>query len=392
MMMVSRMKAKIFYVRNKIIAVTAVSALCVGMLAGCGNNGQKQNDDLQSVASAPVEEMSSAIQEEPLEETIDYSPYDELIAEATEILSNGRDEDTVAPERMSSVFVMQGDYETLGYLRQDLDGNGVEELIFGGNSDMEGFNGVIYDIYSIDNGELVHVLDGWERNRFYLCTNGCIANEASGGAFLSAYQYYTYADGKISIKETVEYNAEYDPDNPWFYTTKEINELTEDDNANIKSLTEEEASEIMDSYEYVELQYTSFVEKAETAQEDVESEINEDEPIYYWGQLLGKKDDFLDSEKLGDVVSVEKDGNTLKIYASFNRSNESFEEDAEYLEYDDYIFTLGDDISYYGTGGEDPEPFVYSEEEFFEICESYNGLGLRLKVENGVVTEAYVES
>ena len=112
MMMVSRMKAKIFYVRNKIIAVTAVSALCVGMLAGCGNNGQKQNDDLQSVASAPVEEMSSAIQEEPLEETIDYSPYDELIAEATEILSNGRDEDTVAPERMSSVFVMQGDYET----------------------------------------------------------------------------------------------------------------------------------------------------------------------------------------------------------------------------------------------------------------------------------------
>ena len=382
----------IIRIRKNILAMSAVSAICVGVLAGCGNTGQYQDDGSQSVVSAPVEELSSDTMEKPVEETIDYSPYDELIAEATEILSNGRNEDAFVSDRMSSVFQMQGDYETLGYLRQDLDGNGVEELIFGGNSDMEGFNGVIYDIYTIDRGELVHVLDGWERNRFYLCTNGCIANEASGGAFLSAYQYYTYADAKINIKETVEYNEWHDQENPWFYTTIEVSGLEEDDYDNLEPISEEKASEIMNSYEYVELQYTPFVEKAETSQEDMESEINEDEPVYYWGQLRGEKDEFLDSEKFGDVVSVEKYGNTLKIYASFNRSNEEFEEDAEYLEYDDYVFTLGDDVSYYGTGGEDPEPFVYTEEEFFEICESYNGLGLRLKVENGVVSEAYLES
>jgi len=379
-------------IRNTILVTTAVSALCVGTLAGCGNARKGQDEVSQSVSSVPVEETSSTVQEKPVEETIDYSPYDELIAEATEILSNGRDEDAVASDRMSSVFMLQGDYETLGYLRQDLDGNGVEELIFGGNSDLEEFNGVIYDVYTIDNGELVHVLDGWERNRFYLCTNGCIANEASGGAFLTAYQYYTYADAKISIKETVEYNEWHDQDNPWFYTTIEVSGLEEDDYDNLEPISEDEASKIMDSYEYVELQYTPFVEKNETAKDEEKADIIEEKPIYYWGQLLGEKDDFLDSEELGDVVSVEKDGNTLKIYASFNRSNEEYEEDAEYLEYDDYTFTLGDDVSYYGTGGEDPEPFVYTEEEFFEICESYNGLGLRLKVENGVVTEAYVES
>ena len=64
---------------------------------------------------------------------------------------------------------------------------------------------------------------------------------------------------------------------------QEINELTEDDNANIKSLTEEEASAIMESYEYVELQYTPFVEKTETVKEEAEADINQEEPIYYWG-------------------------------------------------------------------------------------------------------------
>lgn len=377
--------------KKSILVIVTISALCIGFFVGCGKADQNSESSAQPTTSNVTEEAVSAVVEKPVAETIDYSPYDELIAEATEILSNGRDEDAVAPERMSSVFLMQGDYETLGYLRQDLDGDGVEELIFGGNSDLEEFNGIIYDIYTIDNGELVHVLDGWERNRFYLCTNGCIANEASGGAFLSAYQYYTYADAKISIKETVEYNEWQDQDNPWFYTTIEVSGLEEDDIDNLEPISEEKAFEIMDSYEYIELEYTPFVEKTATT-EEVESEINEDEPVYYWGQLRGEKDDFLDSEKLGDVVSVEKDGNTLKIYASFNRSNDSYEEDAEYLEYDDYTFTLSDDISYYGTGGEDPEPFVYTEEEFFHICESYNGLGLVLKVENGVVTEASVAS
>lgn len=194
--------------------------------------------------------------ETPLEGT-DYSGYDELIAQARDVLENF-DGNYPEEEPFSSVFYQNWDYETLGYLIKDIDGNGVDELIFGANTDgwdKGSWDGVIYDIYTIDNGEVFHVLDGWERNRYYLCENGCIANEGSSSAFESSYNYYTYSGNKLNLVESVLYDSSKDEKNPWFYSTE-----VEPDIKNAEPISSDKATEIMNKYVHKHPQYKPFVQ------------------------------------------------------------------------------------------------------------------------------------
>lgn len=191
-------------------------------------------------------------------EGIDYSGYDELIAQARDVLVNF-DGNYPNPKEasFSSVFYPQEDYETLGYLIKDIDGNGVDELIFGANTDgwdNGGWDGIIYNIYTIVNGEVFRVLDGWERNRYYLCENGCIANESSSSAFESSYSYYTYSGTELNLVESVLYYSWQDEEHPWFYSTED-----DPDIKNAEPISQDQTTEIMNKYIHKHPQYTSFV-------------------------------------------------------------------------------------------------------------------------------------
>ncbi len=189
-------------------------------------------------------------------EGTDYSGYEELIAKARDVLENF-DGNYPEEEPFSIVFYQHWDYETLGYLIKDIDGNGVDELIFGANTDGwdEGnWDGIIYDIYTIVNGEVFHVLDGWERNRYYLCENGCIANESSSSAFESSYKYYTYSKKELTLVEAVIYNSRQDEEHPWFYST-----VDEPDTKNAEPISQDKATEIMSKYVHEHPQYIPFV-------------------------------------------------------------------------------------------------------------------------------------
>ncbi len=194
---------------------------------------------------------------EPSEET-DASGYDKLIAMARDALENF-DGNYPEEQPFSSVIYQNWDYETLGYLIRDLDGNGIDELIFGANTDGwdkdGGWDGIVYDIYTTVNGEVFRVLDGWERNRYYLCENGCIANEGSSSAFESSYSYYRYNGTELTLVESVLYNSLHDEENPWFYSTEE-----EPDINNAEPISTDKASEIMNKYVHEHPQYTPFVE------------------------------------------------------------------------------------------------------------------------------------
>lgn len=194
--------------------------------------------------------------ETPLEET-DYSGYHKLIAEARDVLENF-DGDYTEEEPFSSVFYQHWDYETLGYLIKDIDGNGVDELIFGANTDgwdNGGWDGIIYDIFTTVNGDVFHVVDGWERNRYYLCENGCIANEGSSSAFESRYSYYTYSGTELTMVESVLYYSWQDEEHPWFYSSEQ-----EPDIKNAEPISQDKATEIMSKYVHEHPQYTPFVE------------------------------------------------------------------------------------------------------------------------------------
>lgn len=194
--------------------------------------------------------------ETPLEGT-DYSGYDELIAEARNVLENS-DGNYPEEEPFSHVFYQHWDYETLGYLIKDIDGNGVDELIFGANTDgwdNGGWDGIIYDLYTIVNGKVFRVLDGWERNRYYLCENGCIANEASSSSSESSYNYYAYSGTELTLVESVIHNSFQDEKNPWFYSTE-----NEPDIKNAEPISQDKAAEVMNKYAHEHPQYTPFVE------------------------------------------------------------------------------------------------------------------------------------
>jgi len=177
----------------------------------------------------------------------DYSGYDELIALAEQALADREAVDDSAWARLSSVFHGHWDYETLGWTRMDLDGDGVDELLFGANGDV--WDGVIYDLYTLSDGAVVRVLDGWERNRYYLCENGRIANEWSNSAFEWGYCFYSYQDGQLTLEETLEAHISNDNKRAWFYAAGEEDPQT---------ISEDQVQALLDQYQYVVLQFTPF--------------------------------------------------------------------------------------------------------------------------------------
>lgn len=74
----------------------------------------------------------------------------------------------------------------VGYRLQDLNGDGVDELLIS-LIEKTGYYDYIIAIYQHIDGEGVNkVEDGWARNKYYLLKNNKLLNEASGGA---AYSY-----------------------------------------------------------------------------------------------------------------------------------------------------------------------------------------------------------
>ena len=186
----------------------------------------------------------------------DGDSYEKLIAAAREYIVKHNDKIRMDYD-FSTALMSTGTYEISGYLIEDIDGNGIDELIFGenGNNPDDMWDGVVYEIYTTYNGKPVRVLKGWERNRYFLCENGMLANEGSSGAGNSSYSYFTYEESKLHLVEAVIYDGMRDADHPWFYSTK-----SEYDAEDAEPISEERAMEIMDKYVYEHPVFIPFAE------------------------------------------------------------------------------------------------------------------------------------
>ena len=71
--------------------------------------------------------------------------------------------------------------ESVGYLYRDLDGNGQEELIFIRQYERTE-DSYVQDLYTFAGGEVRHLISGFVRNRFLLCSGGGLFQRASSGA------------------------------------------------------------------------------------------------------------------------------------------------------------------------------------------------------------------
>lgn len=184
--------------------------------------------------------------------TTGYAAYDALLAEISDLRRSGASE---AQTDFSHDLLSVNDYyQTPGWLLRDLDGDGIPELLLG--ADWGDGHSVIFNIYRLDGAKAVRVVDGWSRSRWYLCTDGSLANEGSSSAFESSYSYYRYTSGELQHLETLLYLDGGSGGSPWRYSVTTDQYVSSGD---FHSVTEAEATAVMDKYTHETLAFTPFV-------------------------------------------------------------------------------------------------------------------------------------
>lgn len=184
--------------------------------------------------------------------TTGYAAYDALLAEISDLRRSGASE---AQTDFSHDLLSANDYyQTPGWLLRDLDGDGIPELLLGANWD-EG-HAVIFNIYRSGGTRAVRVVNGWNRNRWYLCTDGSLANEGSSSAFESSFSYYSYTSGELQHLETLLYLDGGSGGSPWRYSATADHYVSSGD---FRSVTEAEATAVRDKYTHETLILTPFV-------------------------------------------------------------------------------------------------------------------------------------
>ena len=181
-----------------------------------------------------------------------YPEYDEVLANICDLRFAGTQ--GIETEFSSDLLTANDYYQTPGWLLRDLDGDGIPELLLGANWD-EGHT-VIFNIYRSGGTRAVRVVNGWNRNRWYLCTDGSLANEGSSSAFESSYSYYRYTSGELQHLETLLYLDDGSGGSPWHYSVTTDQYVNSGD---FHSVTEAEATAVMDKYTHETLAFTPFV-------------------------------------------------------------------------------------------------------------------------------------
>lgn len=201
---------------------------------------------------------------------VDYSPYYELINTVTTGLLNGFTDEQIRTMDVSVVFFQKYYKDNLGYIIKDIDDNGVNELIFGNiadsNDDKEiGCNNIV-DIFTIKDGKLEHVIDGWERCYFRIRNDGVIACRGSGGASTYGYSYYEYKDSSLTRIEEVgkDYDKWYysNERKPVYYKGRTAGLGEEDEMFTFPQITKEQGESIIarNNHDFILLDYTAFIE------------------------------------------------------------------------------------------------------------------------------------
>lgn len=155
---------------KKILTLTAAALA----LAGCGNTGGK-------LSQAEIEEYGE----------IGYADIVSFIIQGYQTLwAEG------GPEELELSSVYSYCSPTAGAAIQDINGDGIKELLIG--DDIDG-TVLLYDIYTINpkDASLIHLAKGGERDTFTINGSGVIVENGSNSAFDSFTKAYTIKNGKL---------------------------------------------------------------------------------------------------------------------------------------------------------------------------------------------------
>ena len=181
-----------------------------------------------------------------------YAAYDALLAEISGLRRSGASD--VQTDFSHDLLSVNDYYQTPGWLLRDLDGDGTPELLLG--ADWGDGYGVIFNIYRLDGAKAVRVVDGWSRSRYFLCSDGTLAHEWSGGADHWGRTYLRYGETLLPVESV------FDRGGVWYHA-KGLDALSLDDTQledRCKTIPRAEAEQLMERYtkQYEALPFTPF--------------------------------------------------------------------------------------------------------------------------------------
>ncbi|MCD7785517.1 MAG: tetratricopeptide repeat protein [Oscillospiraceae bacterium] len=205
-------------------------------------------------------EVTSSTSESQDEEDLLYL-YDDVLETLYTALSEQWNFEQLEEAGLNYLYCENGyELSEIGYTYVDINGDRVMELLIG---ECEPYwRGYFIDLYTIVDGQVTLIVSGTERSSYYLCEDGKIYFDGSAGAANSSYEYYSITrDGRLSFIEAVIYDGLYDEDNPYFYCvtgTESSDGSMSFSEENYIPITQEKASEIINSYTTVEITFTPF--------------------------------------------------------------------------------------------------------------------------------------
>ena len=184
--------------------------------------------------------------------TTGYAAYDALLAEIADLRRSGASD--VQTDFSHDLLSVNDYYQTPGWLLRDLEGDGTSELLLG--ADWGDGCGVIFNIYRLDGAKAVRVVDGWSRSQYFLCSDGTLAHEWSGGADHWGRTYLRYGEALLPIESV------FDRGGVWYHA-KGLDALSLEDTQledRCKTISRAEAEQLMERYtkQYEALPFTPF--------------------------------------------------------------------------------------------------------------------------------------
>ena len=186
----------------KCIPVLILIALVLALLAACGSAPPSPPAE---TSPAPEEGQAAAPEPEPPAAELP-EPYRELLARYVRADAEQWDPGRLTDEGLNILCRYCWESDTsgeIGYLVEDLDGNGTPELLIG-VMDGENFTDrLLFDLYTLTDGEPVTLFQGWERNRWFLLSDGRFYNYGSASAEYSWTSAFTLEDGALVASEGI---------------------------------------------------------------------------------------------------------------------------------------------------------------------------------------------
>ena len=129
---------------------------------------------------APTPEPTEPPVETPAPQPIDY--YRDILsryAAATAAKTGPEELSSGGLNPFMAYSYGENGQEHIGYLLRDIDQDGTEELLIGFLTGDMYTDQIVLELYALENGNVTKVFSSGERDRYYLCSDSMIANEAS---------------------------------------------------------------------------------------------------------------------------------------------------------------------------------------------------------------------